>query len=368
MAMNEKLASGIIRAVAMSSALLACSALQAAEKGNWSPPRTPEGKPVISGVWSNASVTNLQRPPGVTKLVVTREEAAALVKANPFQRLIEADNEPSDLNDNLLEDKNADRGYNAFWVDPGNFLASINGEYRTSWIVEPTNGQMPLSDAGRALVKQARAAREATLYHGPEALPLPERCLISFSGASGPGMLNPMYNNNYQIVQTPQAVLIHVEMVHDARIVPISKDKATAQASHRPAALNKWFGDAVGWWEGDTLVVETINVNREQASQGPIYLSPQGKVTERFTRASPDQLNYEFTVEDPTYYSQPWRAEMSFNARKENMYEYACHEGNYAMEGILRGARNQESQVIMPTQDPGNFGTPIPQKKDKGGL
>ena len=161
--MNANVSSGIIRALAMSSALLACSALQAAE-GNWSPPRTADGKPVISGIWTNASVTNLTRPPGVTKLVVTRDEAEALVKANPFQRLIEADSGPSDLNDNLLEDKNADRGYNAFWVDPGNFLANVNGEYRTSWIVEPANGQMPLSDAGRQLAEGgARGARRAAL-------------------------------------------------------------------------------------------------------------------------------------------------------------------------------------------------------------
>jgi hypothetical protein len=354
-----------VRISVLAGAVAVCSGLQAAP-GNWSPPRTPDGRPVLAGVWTNASVTNLQRPPGVTKLVVSREEAEALVKANPFQRLIEADNGPSDLSDNLLEDKNADRGYNAFWVDPGNFLASINGEYRTSWIVEPASGQMPLSDAGRERVKQARADRDATLYQGPEALPLPERCLIAFSGASGPGMLNPMYNNNYQIVQTPTSILILVEMVHDARIIPILKDKATAQAAHHPAALNQWFGDPVAWWEADTLVVETTHVRREQASQGPIYLSEQGRVTERFSRASPDQLNYEFTVEDPTYYSQPWRAEMSFNARKENMYEYACHEGNYAMEGILRGARNPEAQGIKPSQGPGIFGTPIPEKKQGG--
>ena len=115
----------------------------------WSPPRTPDGKPELAGVWSNASVTNLTRPPGVANLVVNRAEAEALVKANPFQRLIEADEGPSDLDDNLLEDGNADRGYNAFWVDPGNFLASVKGEYRTSWIVEPANGQMPLSEEGR---------------------------------------------------------------------------------------------------------------------------------------------------------------------------------------------------------------------------
>ena len=363
--MNAKV-SKAVRTYLLAGALAACSGVQAAP-GNWSPPRTPDGKPVLAGVWTNASVTNLQRPAGVTKLVVSREEAEALVKANPFQRLIEADSGPSDLSDNLLEDKNADRGYNAFWVDPGNFLASVNGEYRTSWIVEPASGRMPISDDGRKLIDAAKAARDANLYAGPEALPLPERCLISFSGASGPGMLNPMYNNNYQIVQTPDSMMILVEMVHDARIIPISKDKATAQAAHKPASLGLWFGDPVAWWEGDTLVVETTHVRREQAQQGPIYLSEQGKVTERFSRASPDQLNYEFTVEDPAYYSQPWRAEMSFNARKENMYEYACHEGNYAMEGILRGARNQEAQGIKPSQGPGIFGTPIPEKKGKGG-
>src|SRR5687768_6334224 len=227
--MNAKLSSGIIRALTMSSALLACSALPAADKPNWSPPRTADGKPVISGIWSNASMTNLARPPGVTKLVVSRDEAAALVKANPFMRLIEADSGPSDLSDNLLDDKNADRGYNAFWVDPGSFLANVKGEYRTSWIVEPANGQMPLSEEGRKRIQAARAAREQRLFEGPEALPLPERCLIGFTGAGGPGMINTIYNNNYQIVQTPQAVLIVVEMVHDARIVPIAKDKAAAQ-------------------------------------------------------------------------------------------------------------------------------------------
>ena len=126
-------------------------------------------------------MTNLTRPPGVTKLVVTRDEAEALVKANPFQRLIEADNGPSDLNDNLLEDKNADRGYNAFWVDPGNFLASVNGEYRTSWIVEPANGQMPLSDAGRKLLQAARAERDA---HAVRTVPRRCRCPSAASSRS----------------------------------------------------------------------------------------------------------------------------------------------------------------------------------------
>ena len=328
----------------------------------WSPPRTADGRPDLSGTWSNAAVTNLSRPPTVPQLVVSRDEAAALVKANPFQRLIEADSGPSDLNDDLLADGNADRGYNAFWVDPGNFLANVKGEYRTSWIVEPASGQMPLSEEGRKRIQAERAERQNRLFDGPEALPPSERCLIAFSGAGGPGMLNAMYNNNYQFVQTPKSMLILVEMVHDARIIAIHANKAAAQAAHRPATLGLWLGDSVGWWEGDTLVVETINVNPQQAASGPIYLSAQGKVTERFSRASPEQIFYEFTVEDPVYYTQPWRAEMSLNARKEMMYEYACHEGNYSMEGILRGARNQEAQGVKPALGPGIFGTPIPEK------
>jgi hypothetical protein len=357
----------VFSAVAVTAVCHAASV--AATTKLWSPPRAVDGHVDLSGTWSNASVTNLTRPQGVATLVVNRVEAEVLVKANPFQRLIEAENGPSDLKDDLLKDANSDRGYNAFWVDPGNFLATVKGEYRTSWIVEPANGQMPLSEAGRKKIQAARAENRNVLYQGPEALPLPERCMIGFSGAAGPGMLNTIYNNNYQIVQTPQAVMILVEMVHDARIISLHKDKATAQAAHRPAVLHPWFGDAVGWWEGDTLVVETINVNPQQASAGPIYLSEKGSVIERFTRVASDQIYYEFQVSDPLYYSQAWRAEMSLNARKEAIYEYACHEGNYAMPGILQGARNQEAHGIKPSIGPGIFGTPIPEKpKGSGGL
>ena len=119
-------------------------------------------------------------------------------------------------------------------------------------------------------------------------------------------------------------------------------DKAAGQAGHGPAALHPWLGDSVGWWDGDTLEVETVNVNPEQGRTGPIYLSPAGRVTERFTRISQDQIFYEFQVEDPAYYSRPWRAEMSLNAGKDQIYEFACHEGNYAMSGILGGARAAE--------------------------
>ena len=323
-------------------------------------PRTADGRPDLSGVWTNASVTQLTRPPGVP-LKVSEAQAVALAKANPFLKLIDAESGPSDPNDNLLDDGNSDRGYNAFWIDPGRTLALVGGAFRTSWIVEPANGQMPLSVEGRKLLVADRAARKAKLWQDPEALPLEERCMVGFSGAGGPGMLNTIYNNNYQIVQTPSSVVIVVEMVHDARTVPLFKDKASAQANH--GAVPRWLGDSVGWWEGDTLVVETANVHPVQGRKGPIFLSDKGVVTERFSRTSDKQIFYTFEVNDPAYYTQPWRVEMSLNARKELVYEYACHEGNYAMRGILGGARNLESQGITPTEGPGIFGTPIPQKK-----
>ena len=317
-------------------------AAQAGPKDAGAVPRTADGKPELSGVWTNASVTQLTRPPSVPKLTVSEAEAQALAKANPFVRLIESEEGPSNLDDKLLEDENSDRGYNAFWVDPGKTLALVKGEFRTSWIVEPPSGQLPFSDEGRKRLAAVRAARLEKLFHGPEALPLPERCLIGFSGAGGPGMLNTIYNNNYQIVLTPQSLAIVVEMVHDDRTIPIFRDKASAQAAHTPAALAPWLGDSVAWWEGDTLVVETAHVRPDQARSGPIFLSERGKVTERFQRVAADEIFYAFEVEDPVYYTRPWKAEITLRASPGGIYEYACHEGNYAMEGMLSGARTEE--------------------------
>lgn len=329
-------------------------------------PRTSYGRPDLTGVWSNASVTNLTRAPGVTKLVVDKEEAARLAKDSPFEKLAEAEEGPSKFDDNLLKDGNSDRGYNTFWIDPGKSLANLNGQYRTSWIVEPASGQMPLSEGGRKLLGGYRTERQNNLFAGPEFLPVSERCLIGFTGAGGPGMLNTIYNNNYQIVETPDAIVIDVEMVHDARVIPLFKDKAAALAHHRPAAMAPWLGDSVGWWEGDTLVIDTVNVNAEQGRTGPIFLSDKGRVTERLTRTSATQIFYQFQVDDPVYYTQSWKAEEALSARKERVFEYACHEGNYAMAGILGGARSQEAQGIKPSTGPGIFGTPIPTKGKPG--
>jgi len=334
----------------MLAVCLAGPLASAQSAGAYSPPRTPDGRPDLQGVWSNQSLTNLNRPPGVSKLVVTPEEAAEIVATNPWVLLAQSEEGASDLSDGLLEDGNSDRGYNTFWIDPGQSLGKVKGEHRTSWIVEPADGRMPLSEAGRARVREDQSRRRAILFAGPESLPIAERCLIGFTGAGGPGMLNTIYNNNYQIVQTPDAVMILVEMVHDARIIRMNGE-------HRPASMRQWLGDSVGRWEGDTLVVETVNVHPEQGASGPIYLSPSGKVVERFTRTADDQIHYEFEVSDPVYYTSSWRAEMTLNARREAVYEYACHEGNYAMPGILGGARIQEAKGIQPSLGPGIFPT-----------
>ena len=152
-------------------------------------------------------------------------------------------------------------------------------------------------------------------------------------------MLNNIYNCNYQIVQTPGAVVIVVEMVHDARTIPVFASRAAAQAGHGPAALQRWLGDSTGWWEGDTAGRRDGEREPAAGPDRPHPSEPRGRVTERLTRASRHQIFYEFQVEDPVYYTQAWRAEMSLNALPGPVYEYACHEGNYAMRGILAAAR-----------------------------
>ena len=165
-----------------------------------------------------------------------------------------------------------------------------------------------------------------------------ERCIIGFGNTGGPVMTNVLYNNTYQIVQSPTHAMILVEMVHDARIVPIFANAEAARANFRPNVIQQWLGDSVGWYEGNALVVETRNVHPQQRG----YISKDGKLTERFSRWNDNQIVYEFTVEDPSQYTQAWKGEMAFNASREPSYEYACHEGNHAMDGILRGAREKE--------------------------
>ncbi|THD70285.1 hypothetical protein [Phenylobacterium sp.] len=308
------------------------------------PPRAADGHLDLSGAWTNASVTKLTRPPGMGKLVLTPEEAKKLASSDPLVHRKAADAAPVDAAQGAPAVGDPG-GYNAFWLDSGSAYGEVKGEYRTSWIVDPADGQLPFTEAGRKLVAQARQhTRLAETPSDPESFDPWDRCIIGSRGSGGPGMLNNIYNSNYQILQTPGAIVIVSEMIHDARTIPLFKDKATAQAAHGSPALQLWLGDPVAWWEGDTLVIETVNVNAEQGRAGPIFLTPKARITERLTRASAKQIYYEFTVEDPVYYTRPWRAEMSLNAIPGQVYEYACHEGNYALVDIMQGVRAAEAK------------------------
>jgi len=223
------------------------------------------------------------------------------------------------------------------------------GEFRTSYVIDPPNGQIPrLAEPLYDLNRKNFGYRYLTGIgdsSGPEALPLAERCLIGFGNTAGPGMMGTLYNSTYQFVQTDDHVMISVEMAHDARIVPTFASAAEARANRRPAELEQWFGDSVGWYEGGTLIVETVNIKPLQMEQSSVPISPTGVITERFTKYSPTEIVYQFSVDDPNLYSQPWTAELSFHATDGRMYEYACHEGNYAMPGILAGARRAEREA-----------------------
>ncbi|MGD2134156.1 MAG: hypothetical protein PVI23_15295 [Maricaulaceae bacterium] len=335
------------------TSLLATTALVAASLACAAPAALAQDseRPDLNGIWTNISLTGLTRPAGIDRLVLTEEEATNVANGLPIAGIPRDTIETDDYTDPSVgapEAGGADfgvRGYNAFWVDPGTQLAQVKGEYRSSYIVEPENGQIPRRPQPAS--DSAGFSRYVTGIGGnsdPEALPISERCLIGFGGTGGPGMLSVLYNNTYQFVQTTDHVMILVEMVHDARIIPTFDSEEEARANHRPDVFHPWLGDSVGWYEDGALVVETINVNPLQTAASAVAISDEGRVIERFERYADDEIFYSFTVEDDTLYTQPWTAELSFHATEGPVYEYACHEGNYAMPGILHGARLKEAE------------------------
>ena len=335
-----------ISAAAMLAALLAVPAL--------AQPQHPADAPKASspkdlardfgGVWTNATVTQLERSAAFKELVVPKDKAEAVAKATVARR--EAANGKSDLSQGAFKDENSQAGYNSFWIDSGDSLMRVRGEARSSFITSPADGKMPFRNREKSMALMIRDFAEYRSGHGaytdPEDLPLRERCLISQSDAGGPVMLNALYNNNYSFFVTPGYFVIDLEMNHDVRVAPIYASAKEARAHHGPAVIRPWLGDSVAWWDGDTMVVETKNVHPEQEGRTMTPVSSKGSVTERFTRIAKDELLYQFTVDDPVHYTQAWSGEYSFKPSKGQIYEYACHEGNYAMEGILRGARLAE--------------------------
>lgn len=303
-------------------------------------PRTPSGHPDLQGIWTNATQTPLQRPArfGDQRAMTGQQAIAAQQQAQ--QREVRAD-APSDPDRPPPTDGNTAAAYNTFWLDRGTQVVQIDGEYRTSMIIDPPDGQIPFRpDAPEQnLMEQWRDEHGADAFLGPEMATIGERCLLFYdfrtsNSSGGPPMMPIIYNNNYQIVQTDEHIVIMAEMMHDARIIRLNSE-------HLPPEVYKWMGDSIAHWEDDTLVVSTRNMHPQQSHYGS---GPGLQVTERLRMVSPTEIVYSFTMHDPVAYTAPWTAEMVLYARPpgEKIYEYACHEGNYALPGILAGARRLE--------------------------
>jgi hypothetical protein len=315
--------------------------IASAHAQEWEMPRTEFGDPDLQGVWSNATQTKLERDSQLGERKAFTEEEALARESRSRDQQIESDR-ASDPNRAPPTDGNTAAGYNSFWLDRGNGIVQINGEYRTSMIIDPPNGQIPFLPAALSRPTQLQqwiAQPGVDAFDGPELQTIGERCLLFWdfrtsNSSAGPPMMPVIYNNNYQIIQTQDYVVIMAEMIHDARIIRL-------QDKHHSTVMNQWMGDSVGHWENDTLVVETRNLHPQQNHYGS---SPDLVVIERFTRSSEEQIDYQFTMIDPAVYSQPWTAELAFRQRPEVkvLYEFACHEGNYALGGILAGARRKE--------------------------
>jgi hypothetical protein len=329
--------------------------------------RTPSGRPDLSGTYDVSTLTPMERPEELgEKMALTAEEAAEVAE-RARQRDVRR-NQPSDP-DRGAPPQGGDGsggaagnvgGYNGFWIDNGDSAFQVDGQWRTSILIDPPNGRYPslVNDSpGR---RGGRRPNDGTAYWleagldapGPyddmEQRPYAERCILSFGSTSGPPMLPALYNNHKRIVQSEDTVLILIEMVHDARLVRMN-------AEHDPPEIKKWLGDSIGWWEGDTLVVETTNfVDRPAFRRGTGNMT----VTERFRMESADTLIYSFTVEDATVWTRPFTGEYAWPRSDNKVFEYACHEANYALEGIMHGARLLEAEfrgekpagVVNPTR------------------
>ena len=328
--------------------VVAIVALNTASVAGQNTPRTPWGDPDLQGTYTNKTITPLERPEDLgDKEFLTDEEVATQEQASldRNERLLYAAPRRTVAGDNV-------GGYNNFWLDGGTRPTG-----RTSLIFDPPNGRIPAltADGGRR-----HAAHDASFpVDGPfdswEDLELNDRCLV---WSAGPPMLPSAYNNNFMVFQVPGYVVINVEMIHDTRIIPL--DNANDRRPPLAPGIRQWHGDARGHWEGDTLVVETTKLRRTETNAAavggdPILLrAANGRtddtitVTERFSRLDADTLHYEFTIDDPTQWTQSFSGEFPFVAvpPSEVLYEYACHEGNYSMTNILGGERGREKAEV----------------------
>jgi len=291
-------------------------------------PRAADGHPDLEGIWTNATITPMERPASVGgKATLSDKEAAAYEAKDRDTNTLDEESSPLVA----ATGSGAVGAYNNLFVDRGSELARVDGVKRTSLIIDPPDGKIPyLADRSR----QTRAGGNFGRYDSVKDRPLSERCILGFGSTAGPPMLPVLYNNNYQIVQTPSSVMILVEMVHDARIIRMN-------STHVAPTVRRWFGDSIGHWEGDTLVVDTTNFSSQTRFRGA---TENLHVIERFKRVDAGTILYRATIEDAAVFARPWSIEYPFRATAGPLYEYACHEGNYAMPDILGGARKLETE------------------------
>ena len=289
-------------------------------------PRTPDGQPDLQGIWSNTTITPLERPKDVTKEFYTREEALEAAKRVAAQE--EEQTEPGTVADVHYD-------FTQFGLDRSQAAMALS--LRTSLIFDPPDGRLPpLSAEGQRRAAERAAARKSRggLHDAVQNEPLGARCILM--DRNGPPMLGGAYNNGYQIMQAPGYVMILTEMLHDVRVIPLDG------RPHLPPNVRQWTGSYRGRWEGQTLVVDTTNLTDKFAFQGA---SENMRLTERFTRVADDMIRYQFTVEDPATWTRPWSAEVLWKKDVGPLFEHACHEGNYGLYNTLAGARAEEKRA-----------------------
>ena len=307
----------------------------AAVNRKWTPPRTPDGQPDLQGVWTNNSVTPLQRPKELAGKEYYTEAELAQVQQRERERLAldDVEGEPA-ANHSGVEGAPAETvhyDHAQFGLD---WLQSkVAWNRRTSLIVGPEGTIPPLTPEARKRLAEIAAKEKGHEFDGPENRPLAARCIARPSG--GPPLLPTRYNSNLQIVQGPGYVALEAEEIHDVRIIPLDG------RPHLPKNIHQWMGDSVGHWEGNTLVVDTTNFTDLNPFPGAQNLH----VIERLTRADEDTIVYQFTVEDPGMWTKPWSGEVPIKKLSGQLYEYACHEANYGLANTLRGARVAEAEA-----------------------
>ena len=333
---------GLLTAAALPGVATDAEAQSAAPaRGGWQVPRTLDGHPDLQGNWTNVTLTPFQRRDGDGPVYTeeqVREMEATDEECPPNPGTVACGRTPSQGDSN--EARLSGNEYNEVYWERGTKVARVNGEPRTSLVTIPADGRIP--PRTEAAMAQARERAELRSqfepYDHPEIRPYAERCILFGSPLGPPMMPVGAYNSNYTFVQTADYIVLQSEMVHDVRIIRLGEPERL------PKHVRPYFGDSWGRWEGDVLVVETTNVNPDQSMAG-VQLSEDAKVTERFSRVDEDTILYEFLVEDPATFTAPWGGQIPFERFEQQLYEYACHEGNYSLQGVLSGARFEEQQA-----------------------